>query len=452
MIGRLLPLLVLALGCQTTRDLADVARTVEGLTLEVASARPAPVPGPATTTIPFPADRLDLPTLWGLALGSNPALREAVADVEAARGRQVQAGLYPNPRVLYTEDTIGSRAARQGNISIQASQEILTAGKFHLDRAVAGQETASATVGLVGKRFDILTRIRRAYYDYLALHALAQLNGVTVASLEKGVEITRQQVEKAKTRPLAELLRLEALLEEARINQARAQSLLEGAWRQLAAEVGLPGLQPPATVGTLAETPPSWTADPVLQRVLTTNTAVRQAGVEAERARLTLQRARAGAFPNITVSAGYTADNVDQTAGGQISVEVPLPLWNRQQGTIHEAEARLASAQAAIRTVETRLARDTAEAFARYQAASSQVERLATEVLPRLQQSLELLRKAYQAGSAQTTFSDLLLTEQNLNTTRLTLAEARRSLWQAIADLEGLMQLDVEVNAEKGCP
>ena len=72
-----------------------------------------------------------------------------------------------------------------------------------------------------------------------------------------------------------------------------------------------------------------------------------------------------------------------------------------------------------------------------------QVERLGREVLPRLQESLELLRRAYQAGSAQVTFSDLLMTEQELNATRLTLAEARRSLWLAVADLEGLMQIDV---------
>jgi hypothetical protein len=63
--------------------------------------------------------------------------------------------------------------------------------------------------------------------------------------------------------------------------------------------------------------------------------------------------------------------------------------------------------------------------------------------MPRLRKSLSLLIKAYQAGSAQVTFSDVLMTEQSLNTTGLTLGEAQRSLWLAIADLEGLMQLDV---------
>jgi hypothetical protein len=35
------------------------------------------------------------------------------------------------------------------------------------------------------------------------------------------------------------------------------------------------------------------------------------------------------------------------------------------------------------------------------------------------------------------------MTERDLNTSRLSLAEARRSLWLAIVDLQGLMQLDV---------
>ena len=73
----------------------------------------------------------------------------------------------------------------------------------------------------------------------------------------------------------------------------------------------------------------------------------------------------------------------------------------------------------------------------------TRVSARARAVLPPLRTSEELLRKAYQAGSTQVTFSDVLLAEQSLSSTRLTLAEARRSMWLAIADLEGLMQLDV---------
>jgi cobalt-zinc-cadmium efflux system outer membrane protein len=448
MLRRLLPLLALALGCRA----GSVPLAIEGNVLGLASAEAAGPTGPCQAAPPGPSavDRLDLPTLWGLAVANNPALREAAADIEAARGRLIQAGLYPNPRLIYNQDTIGSRLSPQGNFTIQANQEIVTAGKRRLDMAVAERETTSAAVALVGRKFEVLTRIRRAYYDYLALRYLLQINGETVTTLERGLEITRRQVEKARTRPQTDLLRLEALLEEARINQARARDTLLGAWRQLAAEVGVPHLTVPAEVGQLSETVPSWDDGAVLRRVLSSNTALKQAAVEVERAGLAVRRAKAGAVPNVAVGFGYDADNTDQTAGWVVIVETALPVWNRQQGVIHEAQARLASAQAAVRHTENRLTGQTAEALARYRAAGRQVQRLNGEVLPRLQKSLALLTRAYQAGSAQVTFSDVLLTEQSLNTTRLTLAEARRSLWLALADLQGLMQQDVA--EEWNCP
>jgi outer membrane protein TolC len=68
---------------------------------------------------------------------------------------------------------------------------------------------------------------------------------------------------------------------------------------------------------------------------------------------------------------------------------------------------------------------------------------LTEEVLPRLKQSLEEVRKGYLAGAAQLGFADVILAEQSYNAARLRLADTRRELWRAVADLEGLMQLDV---------
>src|SRR5262249_40926961 len=130
--------------------------------------------------------------------------------------------------------------------------------------------------------------------------------------------------------------------------------------------------------------------------------------------------------------------------GAVVSVETPLPLWDRKQGRILEIEARWARAQAAQRTIANRLQRDTAEAFGRYGVALRQVEGVRTEVLPRLEKSVELVLESYRAGAAQITFADVLLAEQTLNDARLRLEEMRRDLWRAIADLQGLMQLDID--------
>ncbi|HJZ93228.1 MAG TPA: TolC family protein [Gemmataceae bacterium] len=438
-----IPALVLVVGCRTDR--ADLVWGVADPVHSFAAVR-APsgeVAPTGRTTFASGPDRLELDTLWELVLANNPALREAEADVEVARGRLVQAGLYPNPRVLYEQSVIGSRAARQGNGLLQVNQEIVTGGKRELDQAVAERETSAAAVAMVGRKFEVLTQLRRAYYDYRAFRAQFDVSEQSVRSLEGGVEVTRRQVETAKTRPQTDLVRLEALLEEAKIGRARAEELGRAAWRQVVALVGVSDLPQPAPTTPADDRPPEWDEAVVLHRVIEANTAIKQAAVEAERARLAVERATAEQVPNVTVGAGYVSENVDRTAGPLLSIELPLPVWDRRQGAIHEARARQARAQAAIRSAETRLRHDTAEALGRYQAARVQVDRLTRDVLPRLTKSLELLRSALAAGSGQVTFGDVLMTEQNLNATRLTLTEAKRSLWLAVADLEGLMQLDV---------
>jgi outer membrane protein, heavy metal efflux system len=437
----LLPLLALLPGCRACA--VDVASRVEA---RVAAVAPVPAVAeivPCAANVPLPDGPLDLPTLWQVALVYNPALREAAAEVEGASGRRLQAGLYPNPRLRYEQSIIGSRLAPQGNFLIQLDQELVTGGKRRLDRGVADREMDAAAITLLGRKFDILTRVRRAYYDYLGWLETVRANEEVVASLEQGLRTTRRLVEEVRTRPRADVLRSEALLEEARISLAASRANLEAAWRQLEAEVGVAELPRSAPARDPRDAIPQWDAGMVTGRVMSANTALREAAVEVERARLALVRAKAQAVPNVTLAGGYEADNVERTAGGVVGVETALPLWDRNQGNVHTAAAHLARAQAAVGTAMARLKRETAAAFATYEAARVRVERLASQVVPRLQQSLESVRQGFQAGSAEFTFADVLLAEQSLFTARLSLVEARRSLWLAVADLEGLMQLDL---------
>jgi outer membrane protein TolC len=76
--------------------------------------------------------------------------------------------------------------------------------------------------------------------------------------------------------------------------------------------------------------------------------------------------------------------------------------------------------------------------------------RLETKVIPNFERSLEGIRAGLKAGSTQFNFNDLFSTEQELNSMRLALADTRRELWQALADLQGLMQLDIEEGAGSG--
>lgn len=445
-------LLTLSTGCRACYTGAPQSVEARGATGGLPPTPPAVVPcaASAPAAVPIPEGPLDLPALWNLTLANNPSLREALANVEVARGRFVQAGKYPNPVFRYDEDELGETKGPPGTIRLELRQEIVTAGKRKLDVAVAARGTDAAAMALEGRKFEVLTRVRRAYYDYVGWLDKVRAEREVVATLGQAVETTRKLVEEAKTRPQSDLVRIEALLAEARISLARSEEESANAWRQLAAEVGVPQLPPPPPEGTLPQGVPDWAPQAVLGRVLAANTDLRQAAVESERARLEVARARAEAVPNVTLGAGYTRNFPELEAGALINFEAPLPVWDRKQGLILQAEARWAQAVAAERVTADRLTRETAAALTRYRTARLQVERLTAEVLPRLLRNLELLRRGYQAGADQVTFTDILLAEESLNRTRLTLAEARRALWLAVAEVQGLMQLDL--GEELGTP
>src|SRR5436190_5312 len=84
-------------------------------------------------------------------------------------------------------------------------------------------------LALLGRKFEVLTRVRRAYYDYLGWALTVRASEEVVAVLERGLGITRRLVEEAKSRPRTDLLRTEALLEEAQISLVRSKASRDGA-------------------------------------------------------------------------------------------------------------------------------------------------------------------------------------------------------------------------------
>jgi outer membrane protein, heavy metal efflux system len=405
---------------------------------------PPSAQAPAQPEAAHPAfGTLNLPELWQLALANNPELREAEAEIEAARGELIQAGKYPNPKFAYSEENIGTRENSAGFLKLEMSQEILTAGKRRLDIAIAQRGMDEATLANISRRFDVLTRIRRAYFEYLGWRQTEQVYTEVTAGLQEGVDITRKQVEKLGTRPRSDLLRLEALFEESKIGQEQSKISRDSAWQQLGAEVGVSELHAPEIPGEIAVPVPHWESEAILHHTLAVHSDLLLGAASVDRARLEVNRARAEAVPNVNIGGGYSHDYAERLQGGVVMVEVPVPLWDRKQGRIQASVAKLDRAEAARRSVSDRLERQVAEAYGRYEGSRIQAERLNRQVLPRLTESLELVRKGYQAGAREITFADVLLAEQNLNDARLKLAQTRRDLWRALADLQGLMQLDV---------
>src|SRR5688500_5692471 len=77
----------------------------------------------------------NLEDLVAIAQQRSPLLAQAAADIEMARGRTWQAGLYPNPVAMGGAMQLGGS---ESQYYAQLSQEIVTRKKLQLSEAAAG--------------------------------------------------------------------------------------------------------------------------------------------------------------------------------------------------------------------------------------------------------------------------------------------------------------------------
>jgi cobalt-zinc-cadmium efflux system outer membrane protein len=107
-----------------------------------------------------------------LASESNPTLRQAEAEIRAAKARQQQAGLYPNPTVGYTGDEIRGGSVGGGKQGFFVRQTVVTGGKLASSREVFSKESQIAGIEAEEQKIRVESGIKSAYMRVLAAQEL----------------------------------------------------------------------------------------------------------------------------------------------------------------------------------------------------------------------------------------------------------------------------------------
>ncbi|MGH7838878.1 MAG: TolC family protein, partial [Candidatus Binataceae bacterium] len=103
-----------------------------------------------------------------MAEETNPTLRQADEEIRAAKARQQQAGLYPNPSLGYTGDEIRGGTLGGGKQGFFVQQTIVTGGKLSKTRAVFGADAKLAEIEAQEQRTRVETAVKMAFLRVLA--------------------------------------------------------------------------------------------------------------------------------------------------------------------------------------------------------------------------------------------------------------------------------------------
>ena len=402
---------------------------------------PAGANGPATIVEalpPAPArPPLTLEELEAMALQNNPSIGRAQAFVMAARGNWVQVGMLPNPFAGFSDQQIGSggRAEQPG---VYFGQDIIRGGKLRLNREVAAQEISRAEQDLSAQELRVRTDVRIAFYQILIAQRQLTLSDALTDIATKSVA-TADALFKAKEVSRSDTLLAEIELENARIINRNSRNRFVAAWQTLSTVVGIPEMAPQPVSGDPESGGADYTWEQVAPDILGRSPELAAALIEINRAQAAYERARVEAVPNVQFQGLINV--IDNGIGGRpdgaVQVQMPIPLWNRNQGGIFQAQSQIGVAERAYRTLELSIQNRLAGVFERYSSARYQVERYREKILPASKESLDIAIASFKAG--ETGYLNLLTAQRTYSQTNVNYLDALRELRQAEAQIQGLL-------------
>ena len=385
---------------------------------------------------------LGLDQLQTLARENNPRLREAAAAVEAARGEMIQAGLPPNPQVGYQADTVGT-VDSNGYQGAYFEQTIITARKLGLAAEARAVEYANASLRLERTWYDVVTEVRRAYFDVLAARQRLRLAGGLYELSRRSYQTQIDLVRVGEAAPY-EPLQLRVLTTQARVAVVQAQQESLAAWRSLAAATGVPGLQPAALLGRIDCPVPAIEYEAAAARLVAVHAELRIARNEIARRRTLIELADRQPIPDLDVEfvtqRDYTFDPGATTYNLRLGGAVPV--WDRNQGNRVAARANLVQASEDIADTRNRLIADLAEAYGRYAANREIAGEFRGDALADQVRTYRGVYQRYANDPEGVSFNDVVVAQQTLAQTLNQYLDILRSQWQATVDVAGLLQVD----------
>jgi outer membrane protein, heavy metal efflux system len=381
-----------------------------------------------------------------IASESNPTLRQAEAQIRAAKARTQQAGLYPNPSLGYTGDEIRGGSNNGGKQGFFVAQPIVTGGKLAKSRSVFEQETRIAELEAEQQKTRVETSVKIAFYRALAAQELLEFR----RDLSQiGVSYQKSQEERAQTGQVDESEKLDTEIEVQRLHLAafEQENVLREAWRRLAVLIGQPDLSQSVVGGDLEQGWPQLDEQQILTTIANLSPATRIADAESSRASAEITRARSQVIPDVDLLGGLEYNNEplgapSHAAGweGLAELSVQLPIFNRNQGNIAAAGAELDRAQLEKQRIQLLLRERAATLLDQYATSKVVATEYRDEILPRAKKANALMTEKY--GQMLAAYPRMLQTQSRHFELQAAYIQILETLWTTSLALQGFLLTD----------
>lgn len=359
-----------------------------------------------------------------LGLWQNPGFRDLLVDLDLARAAVVQAGLLTNPTIA----VLFPLGPKQLEFAARVPLEALWLRPTRL--AAARADDAGTVERLVQGALDLVRDVRVAFAELgvatdraAALRELTRTAGtiaeIVVARFRAG---DTSELEVASARANAVLVEEEG---------ARAARDADAARIRLAVLLGL-APETAFTVAPSAGAPRVAPLDRLVHEALGGRPDLRAAAyaVRAAEARGSLGRRSLVTIAGIADANGKGARGFEMGPG----VDVSIPIFDWNQGTVARADAELLRAVRREATLRERVRAEVTDAYARVERAREQLALLGGGAVPELERAVGAAERAFRSGDVS--YLLVLETSVQLQRARLRTLDGVVDLARAWAELE----------------
>ena len=393
---------------------------------------------------PLPFENDFAPTTWtgitidqvrGLAYGHHPVTARAQAKLDALRGRHLQKGLPNNPRIGVNADDV-NEDGRGGRWGVQFGQKVVRRGKLQSDQAIVCAEIEIATEELKLAQARLDTDIATRFYDCMVAQEQVAMARRMQALANRATELSRKLFAAQEVTRSA-VLQSELELEKANVTTKRLENRHLWAKRQLAALLGQEELPTENVGGSIEQVSLEHDFEATYDRLLKHSPELSVLLTDIERSRRVASRQRLETLPDITWQTTLQYDTTENNVIGGFQATWQIPTLNQNQGAIYEAERNVIVGQHTADIKALDLRQRLSEQWQVYVDAQLQVDAFRDSILPKSQQSLDLLMKGYSVG--ETELLEVLVAQRTFFQTQVAYLENVRSLSRQNAKIGGML-------------
>ena len=367
----------------------------------------------------------------------NPELKSLQAKINAADSSIRQSGLLPNPSLHAGVDQIPTNNLKvnEGRRSIGVAEPIELGGKRASRIQFAKEQKNIATLDYEARLSELILEAKNVFNNVLLAQSELLLTRERLDFEIKLLDIIQKSYVAGRLTQ-AEFLNSEQKLAQARISLQGKEETLKNELHNLRKLLSIDESTPLECSTKLEPLFYGVKPDKIKETMLANHPRIklRQSSIKLTEAQLAEDRA--GRIPDLKVGLDYMepGQGIPNMLG--LNIELPLPIFNQNQGKIAQTQSELIAAQEQLQAVENDLITAFNQAVNNYQLAADNMTLYESKIMPNEEKQYKIVEESYKFG--RISHQEALTARIKLIDTTLAYLRLIKVLNDASAELEYL--------------